>query len=309
VLLEKTHLVKSEIKSDIMNIACVIPTIREKSLAEFVKAWKPLIKKHHIDLIIIRDGDNPILSHNDIKMNVKDVMGQFSHLIYNKSDCVRNLGFAYIAKYLPDINYILTLDDDVLPIGDPIEAHLTALKQAKPINWLSTIIDEYPRGFPYGIREEAEVVLSHGIWRGVADWDAPTQLVKGNHPVKFYKGPIPKGIYYPMCGMNIMFKRKMLPYMYYAPMGHRVGMDRFADIWLGIISKRIADKKGWAVMTGYAEVLHKRASNVWANLKKEAIGLELNEDFWQGIETHPYFKVYNKTRKQWEKLIINYDLR
>ncbi len=159
----------------------------------------------------------------------------------------------------------------------------------------------FPRGVPYNVRSEAEVVLSHGIWHGVKDWDAPTQLVLGNRDVTFYKGAIPKDVLYPMCGMNIAFKAKMLPYMYYAPMGHRVGLDRFADIWLGIESKKIIDKKGWAVVTGYAAVRHERASNVFVNLIKEAKGLGLNEEYGKD----EYFKLYKRQRERWQKYVSN----
>jgi reversibly glycosylated polypeptide/UDP-arabinopyranose mutase len=120
-------------------------------------------------------------------------------------------------------------------------------------------------------------------------------------------GPIPKGVFYPMCGMNIAFKRKMLPYMYFAPMGHRVGMDRFGDIWCGIESKKVIDKKGWAVITGLASVKHKRASNVFTNLVKEAKGLGLNETYWKGDKTDPYFKLYADCRKRWKTMIQNLD--
>jgi hypothetical protein len=107
--------------------------------------------------------------------------------------------------------------------------------------------------------------------------------------------------------MNIAFKRKLLPYVYYAPMGYRVGLDRFADIWLGVVLKDIIDKMGWAVVSGYAPVNHQRASNVWKNLIKEAKGLELNEKFWLHKNKDKYFKEYKKARERWEKLIKSYE--
>ena len=289
------------------NLAVVVPTIRPERYKEFLRAWQKLFSGYDVDLITVWDGNRPYLTHNNKKYSLKKIMGEDQDLIYNKNDGVRNLGFAYIAKALPQVDTIITLDDDVKPIGDPLGAHLMALKRPKPVSWLSTLLDDYPRGFPYGVRKEAEVVLSHGVWYGVADWDAPTQLVRGNPSVRFYTGPIPKGVYFPMCGMNLAFKRKLLPYVYYAPMGYRVGLDRFADIWLGITLKKIIDKKGWAVVSGYAPVYHKRASNVWTNLRKEVEGLELNETFWAGDEKDAYFKLYNKERRRWEKLIKSYE--
>ena len=175
------------------NIAIVIPTIRD--MRPFMEAWRPLFDKHNVELLVVYDGDVPKVRNE----TVNTLMGKYKDCIVNFNAGVRNLGFAYVAKYLPDVEYIITLDDDEVPIGDPIQDHIDALNKRVPVSWMSTAVDEYMRGFPYGIREEAEVVLSHGVWEGVADWDAATQLVKGSHrEVEFYKGPIPKGIYYPM---------------------------------------------------------------------------------------------------------------
>lgn len=287
-------------------IAVVVPTIREDCFKRFMNGWRDLFSRHDVDLIKVQDGDFPTLTHYGRKKkrhdavtvrSVEEVMGKDADLIFNKNDGVRNLGFAYIAKNL-ESEYIITLDDDTLPNGDTIQDHIDALNKRVSVSWLSTA-SEYMRGFPYNVREESEVVLSHGVWEGVKDWDAPTQLINGNKNVEFYKGPIPKGVHYPMCGMNIAFKRKLLPYMYYAPMGHRVGLDRFADIWLGIESKKVIDRKGWAVVSGYAKVNHNRASNVWTNLVKESKGLGMNEDYGKD----PYFKLYKECRTRWQKLL------
>lgn len=283
-------------------IAVVVPSVRPEQYEFFIDAWEELFEKHDVLLVTVWDGDNPYVKTNDgVECHNFDfIHEEIKDLIFNKNDGVRNIGFAYIARFHPDVEYIITLDDDVYPIGDPIQNHIDALNQRVPVSWFSHA-SEYLRGFPYGIREEAEVVLSHGVWQGVKDWDAPTQLVKGDveRDLTFYKGAIPKGVNYTMCGMNIAFKRKMLPYMYFAPMGHRVGLDRFADIWLGIESKKIIDNNGWAVVTGYAEVYHSRASNVWKNLQKEAKGLEMNESYGEGT----YFEMYKEARNAYADII------
>lgn len=282
-------------------IAVVIPTIRPESYDHFVIAWSHLFEKHDIEFITIWDGKEPILEHGDTKMSRAEIMGDYADTIVNFNAGVRNLGFAYIARFLPDVEYIITLDDDEEPVGDPIQDHVDALKRRVPVSWISTAIDEYTRGFPYGIRDEAEVVLSHGVWQGVADWDAPSQLVNGNKPLEFYRGPVPKGIYYPMCIMNLAFKRKMLPHIYQAPWA--LGINRFDDIFTGIASKRVIDDMGWAAVTGYATVDHQRASNVFTNLKHEAPGIELNETYWQGNEDHEYFKIYKEKLERWHDFL------
>lgn len=277
-------------------IAVVVPTVRPEQYKRFLSAWKKQFDEHGVSLITVWDGDKPRL---EVDGKAVSYPKSLMRLVYNKNDGVRNLGFWYIARHLPDIEFIITLDDDVEPLGDTIGDHWDALNQNVPVSWFSHA-SEYMRGFPYNVRGEAEVVLSHGVWEGVKDWDAPTQLVKGNSfLVDFYKGAIPKGVNYTMCGMNIAFKRKLLPYMYFAPMGFRVGIDRFADIWLGIESKKVIDSKGWAVVTGYSYVYHTRASNVFKNLQKEARGLEMNEDYGKD----PYFKLYKVKRKEWQKLL------
>jgi len=274
-------------------IAVVVPTIRIECLQRFGEAWGSLFNKYNVERIYVYDGDKPCIQHNG------EVRELESDLVYNYNDGVRNLGFLYIAQNLPEVEYIVTLDDDTTPYRDTIADHISALNMRVPLHWMSTA-SLYVRGIPYNVREEAEVVLSHGVWHGVADWDAPTQLVLGNRPLSFYRGGIPKGVFYPLCGMNIAFKRKMLPYMYYAPMGKKIGLDRFADIWCGIESKKVIDENNWAVVTGYSAVNHERASNVWKNLQKEAKGLELNENYGQD----DYFKLYEERRTAWRDTIL-----
>lgn len=287
------------------NIAVVIPTIRPDSFKVFMKAWKPLFEKHLVQLVVVHDGKEPRVEHNDLLLSGNDIMGEYSDVLFNFNAGIRNLGFAYVAKYLEDVEYIITLDDDEVPIDDTIQDHVNALNKRVPVSWISTAVDDYTRGFPYGIRQEAEVVVSHGVWYGVADWDAPTQLVRGSHyPIKFYRGPIPKGVYYPMCSMNLAFKRKMLPYIYHAPWYK--GVNRFDDIFAGVMSKREIDKNGWAVVTGYAAVLHERASNVFKNLQDEALGIKLNETFWMtdgNAEDHEYYKVYFDKYARWKEFM------
>lgn len=283
------------------NIAVIVPTVkgREETYDAFVKAWTPLFEKHNVQFLPVYDGETPTCMDKDWT----EIMGEYKDVLSNFNGGIRNLGFAYVAKYLPEVEYIFTFDDDTRPLGDPIYDHLKALSRKVPISWVSTA-SEYMRGFPYGVREEAEVVLSHGVWENVADWDAPTQLVMGaTRPVTFPKMPIPKGVLYPMCGMNIAFKRKMLPHMYQAPFWLEEGIGRVDDILCGIYSKKEIDKMGCAVVTGYARVWHERASNVFKNLKLEAASIELFEQAAVGDESHPYFEIYKPKLARWQEWV------
>jgi reversibly glycosylated polypeptide / UDP-arabinopyranose mutase len=283
-----------------MKIAVIVPTTEDRQAiyAKFCDAWYPLIAKHNAELVTVRDGDKPTANG----LSVKEVMGTYKDVIFNKSDVVRNLGFAYAKKYYdPDV--YITLDDDVLPLDgkDAIQEHLDALQMEVSINWLNTA--DYPmRGLPYNTRTEAEVVLSHGVWLNVPDLDAPNQLVNPNVKPNFYKGVIPKGTLYPMCIMNVAFKKEILPYMYQVPMNTH-GMDRFGDIWSGILAKRDIDRLGYAVVTGYSTIWHDRASNVFKNLQKEAKGIEINETFWRGDEQNEYFTMMHDKRSRWMQYV------
>jgi hypothetical protein len=286
------------------SIAVVVPTCRPELYQKtFLPAWQELFDKHNVCLLTVFDHEN----RDKIKLNdmgIREVMGKNIDLIYNRNAGIKNVGFACIAKNLPEVEYIIALDDDVKPIGDPIQDHIDVLNARVPISWMP-VGNVYTRGFPYGVRQEAEVVLSHGVWDGCPDLDAPTQLIRGNTPMNFFRMPIPKGVYYPMCEMNIAFKRKMLPYMYLSPASDSFGFNRNDDIWCGIESKREIDKHGWAVVTGCSTVYHERASNIWASLKREARFIELNETYWQGEEKDPYFKIYREKRRRWEKWLKN----
>lgn len=273
-------------------IAAIIPTIRpEKYEKEFLPAWQPLFDKHNVKVYKVVDGDKPTVNG----LSVSDVMGGRFDLIHNFNDGVRNLGFA--KAYKDGAGIFISLDDDTLPLGDTIQDHLDALDKRFPISWMNTVDEVYMRGFPYGLREEAECVLSHGTWEGVADFDASTQLLFGTPKVTSRKMPVPKGVLFPMCIMNVAFKRKMVPYMYQAPMF--LNINRFADIWGGIEAKKAIDENGWCAVTGYAKVLHQRASDPFANLIKEARGVQLNEKYGED----EYFDYFKKHIKLWQKFL------
>jgi len=287
--------------ASIKNIAVVVPTIRIDSLfIDFKNAWQPLFDKHNVELIVIDDtGDRPQVIHNGEK---KDLQHE---LISNKCAGVRQLGFLYIAKCLPDVEYIITLDDDETPIGDPIQDHIDQLNRRVPISWISTGVDEYFRGFPYGVRTESPVMISHGVWDGSYDWDAPSQLLKGDTKVDFYKGVIPKGIYTPLCGMNFAFRREALPYIYFAPVGHFKGAERWDDIYMGILTIKKFAELNWAITTGYAKVLHTRASNPFTSLAKECVGILHGEEFYKDPENYkgdPWFDEFRDKANKWYEL-------
>lgn len=278
------------------NIAVVVPSHKQELTDLFLSTWQPLFDKHTVDFILVNDAGK--VPHIEFQGKVIKLS---SKLVANKCAGVRQLGFLYIAQNLPEVEYVLTFDTDTVPIGDPIKDHIDQLKRKVPISWLSTGIDDYFRGFPYGVREEAQVAMSHGVWEGVYDWDAPSQLHKKGVKVDFYKGVIPKGIFFPMCGMNLAFRREALPYVFFAPVGQYKGAERFDDIWGGLEVVKDFAKNNFGIVSGYAKVQHDRASNVFKSLEHEAVGIRKNEEYWKG-EYDEWYKDFMKKREEWFNL-------
>jgi Reversibly glycosylated polypeptide len=65
------------------------------------------------------------------------------------------------------------------------------------------------------------------------------------------------------------------------------GLDRFDDIWSGLILKRVIDYMGWYVTTGEPFVKHQRQSNPFLNLRREALGIQIHERLWDYILDTP----------------------
>ena len=122
-----------------------------------------------------------------------------------------------------------------------------------------------------------------GIWKYPADLDGETQLhnPEFRSNLRDFSSPIPQGMYYSMCGMNIAFNREITPIMYQLLMGiDKYGIDRFGDIWSGLFSKKILDLMGDYVFFGKPCVEHLRASDPYVNKHKEKKGKEINESLW-----------------------------
>lgn len=303
-----------------VKLAIVVPTIRETCMEEFRKKWDSLFRLHKATLVTVWDGEIPSISVKDYGTDEPEseripareyTHGMVDQLFCNFTDAVRNYGFVYCARR--DFTHILTLDDDVSPCDtdDPIQDHVDALNQSVTTRWMNTAHTKWDkglflRGVPYDIRSETPVMLSHGVWVQVPDFDGETQLTLENTTgiptyLDYYEGPVPKGVLFPLCGMNVMIRREALPYFYFAPMGKASGfpdIHRFADIWMGIFLKQEFDRRDWACYTGGATVIHERASNAQKNFEQEKVGREINEHIWKhgGDYYHPYIPAYHAKR-------------
>lgn len=296
-------------------ICLVIPTIRENSFKQFFDRWNDLGLFKLVDMIVVEDNPTKTFdipqgyefkhfAWDDISANMRGD----EWIIPRRSDTVRSYG--YLVAWDLGYKYILTLDDDCYPCTEKdgleytaeqfINAHKRALESKS--RWFNTLNSVKPRGIPfYNVGKSDSVIVNHGLWTNVLDYDAPYQLA---NPIKeefsFDNRIVPAGMYFPMCGMNVMWKAEYTVLMYHLLMGNRktliprttvdidglmkLPFDRFGDIWCGILMKKVADHLRLQVTTGMPYIRHERASNPFTNLKKEANGIEVNEDFWEFID-------------------------
>lgn len=322
------------------NIIAVVPSIRPASMDAFRAAWRDDFERHGVTTITVWDGERPSIEWDGFlgKGRIEDALEYHlfephRDLFCRRTDAVRNLGFVFAATLAPD--YILTLDDDCYPrfpadninLGpdagdrytrDPIRRHLDALKKRVPLAWMNTAQGDSPylRGVPYCVRDRAPVMLSHGVWDGVPDFDGETQLrlqAEGKFfsDLPYYVGPIPRGVKTALCGMNVMVTPDALPYLYYAPQGADCGfpdLHRMADIFMGLTVRQRFDELGWAVYTGASKIYHSRASDPHKNVVQERLGRQWLEELETGNlskECARYFLDYGAKAERYAKLVAD----
>jgi reversibly glycosylated polypeptide / UDP-arabinopyranose mutase len=272
--------------------AIVVPTIREENVLTFLDVWRNEFAAHVV--IIVEDNPEPtfqVRGTNVKHYSWRDIdaeLGKDSWIIPRRTDCVRSFG--YLKAYQEQVDFIVTLDDDCYPAGDGfLRSHYSRLiAPAESDAWVSTGTGVMPRGIPYYNRtRKNECVLNHGLWSVIPDYDAITQLANSRFNQRFVanNAVLPKGVFFPMCGMNVALKPKVIPAFYFLLMGKHWPFDRFGDIWCGLFLKKICDHLGYAICSGEPIVEHRRASNVWANLRKELPGYEVNETLWNIVDS------------------------
>lgn len=285
-----------------MKIAIVTPTIREEAFAEFTRRWRPVLDLDDVHFIVVEDNPERtfrpgVPCDHYCWADIDDELGDRSWIIPRRTDCVRSFGYLKAAATGADI--IWTLDDDCYPeeSRDPVGWYIAQMCklfssprvwQRQPAGWWDTIPDapDLPRGIPYkGRHLNTRIDVHHGLWSHVPDFDAMTQLRLPNFraPAEDSFSVVPNGQFFPMCGMNLAFRPEVVPAMYFLLMGQGQPYDRFGDIWAGIFVKAIADHLGRAVTSGAPSVRHEKASDVWANLRKEAPGYRANEVLWHVV--------------------------
>jgi hypothetical protein len=277
------------------NVAIVIPTIREEALRRFLELWRAEFEGHRVIVV----EDNPQRSFEISEFAVEHYswteidreLGAQRWIIPRRTDCVRSFGYYKAVQGGADA--IITLDDDCYPLVNGstmgfVEKHLLQLNSpAEESAWISSGSGVSPRGMPYLTdTRQSQCAINHGLWTRVPDLDAVTQLANGRFGHEFVPARqiVPRGKYFPMCGMNLAFRAEAAPAMYFLLMGRDWPFDRFGDIWCGIFVKKICDHLGYAVRSGDPMIEHQRASGVWTNLRKELPGYEINETLWRMVD-------------------------
>lgn len=181
---------------------------------------------------------------------------------------------------------LIILDDDCYPVDgqtliDFASSHEEALAP-QAVRLFEAVTTPQSRGTPYFTRSVfMPVAASMGFWTGIGDYDACGQLVHGaTKPMEFRREAF-HGRYFPLCGMNLAFRAAEWPWCKF------VDVERFDDIWQGFLWQRRAYADGKCFNLNGPLVRHSRQSNVWANLRAEAVNLEKNETLWQRAATLP----------------------
>jgi hypothetical protein len=183
-----------------------------------------------------------------------------------------------------------------------VSRHMAALTRTS--RWTSTIPGFVPRGLPYGTPDplarnnslgRLPLFVNMGIWETIPDRDAVHELTNRD-PEGYYRvwrpqraiyrhtRVMPHRQYWPLCGMNLAFRREAAPLMYFPRMGEGTPFRRFDDIWCGIILQRCLRQLGWSAGVGSPIVSHQKASDPMNNLVHEAAGIRANEEFWQIVD-------------------------
>lgn len=298
------------------NVALILPTIREKNFLQFLKLWEKdfavAAEKYHVTLYVMEDNPERTFAVGKKKRpytlkhycwkDIEETLKKDAWIIPHRSDTVRSFGI--YQAYKDGNEYFISVDDDCYPaydetntVGYFIEGHIRNLHQFEyqKTLWTNSIEHYKPRGYPYGEVSVTQTVkdaaISHGLWVNVPDFDAITALSTPKKD-KYYdlikNTEIPVGNFYPMCSMNVAWRRECTPMMYFLLMGqdqkgNKYLYDRFGDIWAGLFTKKILDHVGQAVVSGCPYIHHDRASSAYDNLIKEAAGIKTNEQLWKDL--------------------------
>ena len=269
-------------------LAVVVPSNRADRIKAFCDAWRG--QTRDADWFLVWDGPDTSMVPGSIfgRIDTWTSIGVGlvdSWIIPHKTAAIRSFGV--LQAFRAGADYILCLDDDVLPYGpDHLEWLVDALESDVTSEW-AWIGPQKQRGVPFELHYR-QPWLHEGGWWNVPDLDAPTRLVEGiedvyQHSRVLGQHVVPPGTFLALSAMHVIFRRDLAPAMYQLLQGPDWGYHRFDDIWSGMFAKLIADHLGQAVTYGDPLVEHRQASNVYTNLAQEAPGIREHELVWPHI--------------------------
>lgn len=274
---------------------CIVPSNRPEQMRSFLNNWGQYFTEHMVELVVMWDLPKVPdalrgTTHTEPihELCWKDLTTKH---IPTKTDMVRSFAFKW-AYDNTDADFFITLDDDVRPdLFTDIFADYEKVFMKESV--LSPYLDVgaltssglQMRGFPYKDRVKRDVAVQYGGWHGVLDYDAATQLAVPKQD-QYFSGiimPVPKGAAVTCCIMNTAWLREVTPIMWQLPMLEG-RYNRVGDIWSGLFIKKTLDAINKVmVINGAASVNHRRASNAYVSLIKEAPSVWLNDNLWDNL--------------------------
>jgi reversibly glycosylated polypeptide/UDP-arabinopyranose mutase len=274
----------------------VVPTNRPERLVEFLDAWSPWPWDR---IVVVEDapgvtfalpprrpagGTWPRERLEVASWAEIDATLPVPWIISRRDSAIRSWGFW--RAWMLGAEYVFTLDDDCFPGADDHVATHVANLEATPA-WTSSVPGFRVRGLPYrNLGRLTNVVASVGLWTGHADLDAVQTLAGGPDGIDPDVGTrvMPADQYFPLSGMNVAFRRDVACLLYFPRMGAGSPYARFDDIWGGLVLQRVCRHLRYAIVCGRPFVEHRRASDPFTNLVKEAPGIAANERIWERID-------------------------
>lgn len=277
-----------------MRTAVVVPTCRRDRFAAWRDAWLPHFGRDD-ELIVVEDSPRTTIhtavKHHYSHEEIGELLREASWIISKRDSAIRCFGF--LMAWFGEYELVVSLDDDCLPtecfasrtIG---QAYREAMSHRC---WQESVPGMRTRGIPYRELGSVQSSLHMGLWSNVPDLDAVGELfaLGSGKPSGGFAPPGGRRIvndrqFFPMCGMNLAFRRELIPAMYFPLMGEGQPFGRFDDIWAGVIAQRICRHLRLPISIGEPHVEHCRASDPFVNLKKEAPGIEAHEHLWRIVD-------------------------
>ena len=295
---------------------------------QFLENWEKILKPYTIYAIHTGDPkDNVYLPHGlnveiYTKLDIERRLGQKSWIFNGQATEARSFGFLLCRK-----RFVFTIEEGILvgqkPDGEAIDAvqqHVRNLITPSTPFFFNTLYDPYcsgsdfVRGYPFTLRQGVPTALSHGLWRNIPDYDAPTRMCKPLERNDRYVDAvmtIPKGTLFPMSGRNVAFDRTLIgPLMYFGTSVDDAPAFFYPDMWAGWCSKVICDHLGLGIKSGLPYVFcNKDPEEPLKELESERSAMLLQEEiipFFQHVQLSPesnnavlcYIELADKVREQ-----------